>query len=253
MCSNKSVGGLGFRKLQDFNKALLGKQGWRLIVNMDSLASKVYKARYYPNGSFLQATVGNNPSYIWRSIMESQVLLKKGAVRRVGKGTTIDILNDPWLPGHDTYVQTVHDALRGKTVDSLMNLDQSGWDIDLLHDIFEDRDIQLILSIPLNTTNEDVWYWNREKIGQYTVKSADAVIQEDRIVDQQVDTEWWKRMWNLQVPLRVKHFMWRATRDVLPTKDQLLTKRVLVLEFCPICNEGKESVCYLSFCKVMLE
>lgn len=110
MCSNKSVGGLGFRKLQYFNKALLGKQGWRLIVNMDSLASKVYKERYYPNGSFLQATVGNNPSYIWRSIMESQVLLKKGAVRRVGKGTTIDILNDHWLPGHDTYVQTVHDA-----------------------------------------------------------------------------------------------------------------------------------------------
>lgn len=126
-----------------------------------------------------------------------------------------------------------------------MNLDQSGWDIDLLHDIFEDRDIQLILSIPLNTTYEDVWYWNREKMGQYTIKSAYAVIQEDRIVDQQVDTEWWKRMWNLQVPLRVKHFMWRATRDVLPTKDQLLTKRVPVLEFCPICNEGKESIYHL--------
>lgn len=112
---------MGFRKLQDFNVALLGKQGWRLTTQQDSLVSKIYKAPYYPSGTFLTAKVGNNPSYIWRSIMEAQVLLKQGVVRRVGSGINVDILLDPWLPHvEDPYVHTEHMALVGRKVDALM-------------------------------------------------------------------------------------------------------------------------------------
>lgn len=57
MCRKKSQGGMGFRKLRDFNIALVGKQGWRLLTNKTSLVSRIYKARYYPNKSFLTADV----------------------------------------------------------------------------------------------------------------------------------------------------------------------------------------------------
>lgn len=76
MCTKKSSGGLGFRKLQDFNVALSGKQGWRLVANIGSLVERVFKARYYSEGTFLSAKVGNNLSYIWRSIIEAHVILK---------------------------------------------------------------------------------------------------------------------------------------------------------------------------------
>lgn len=106
MSKPKSQGGLGFRKLFDSNVALLGKQGWRLITLENSLVSKIFKARYYPKSTFLTAKIGNNPSYIWRSTMEAQVLLKQGAVRRVGRGNTVSIKNDPWLPHTDNlYIQ----------------------------------------------------------------------------------------------------------------------------------------------------
>lgn len=64
LCARKSEGGMGFRKLHDFNLALLGKQGWRLITKQDSMVRTIYKARYYPNGDFLSAKLGNNPGYV---------------------------------------------------------------------------------------------------------------------------------------------------------------------------------------------
>lgn len=106
LCYRKTQGGMGFRKLHEFNIALLGKQAWHFVTNPECLVSRIYKAWYYPNRTFLNAKLGNNPSYTWRSILEAQVLLKKGAVRRVGSGESIDVENDPWLPQkEDPYIQ----------------------------------------------------------------------------------------------------------------------------------------------------
>lgn len=75
MTPHKSVGGMGFKNLRDFNLSMLGKQGWRLMTNHNSLVSRIYKAPYYPNGNFLSVSLGSNPSYVWRSIWEAKPLL----------------------------------------------------------------------------------------------------------------------------------------------------------------------------------
>lgn len=61
MCKRKSQGGMGFRSIHDFNIALLGKQGWRILKYPEKLVSRVFKARYYPTSSFLRAKLGHNP------------------------------------------------------------------------------------------------------------------------------------------------------------------------------------------------
>jgi hypothetical protein len=68
MGRSKSVGGMGFRDLVLFNKAMLAKQGWRFLQNPTSLTAQIFKAKYYPRGDFLGATLGNRHSYAWRSI-----------------------------------------------------------------------------------------------------------------------------------------------------------------------------------------
>ena len=70
--------GMGFKQLKQFNLALLAKQGWRLQLGHESLVYKVFKARYFPRCNFVQAGIGSNPSYAWRSIMATQDIVRRG-------------------------------------------------------------------------------------------------------------------------------------------------------------------------------
>lgn len=60
----KDKGGLGFRDLSMFNKALLAKQVWRMIDNPNSPVAKVFKARYFKHVDIMDAPIGSNPSFI---------------------------------------------------------------------------------------------------------------------------------------------------------------------------------------------
>ena len=91
LCTPKSQGGMGFKQLKQFNLALLAKQGWRLQVGSDSLMFWVFKAHYFPNCDFINAKVGCNPSFTWRSIMAAQSTVCNGVRWQVGNGRSIQI------------------------------------------------------------------------------------------------------------------------------------------------------------------
>ena len=65
LASPKARGGMGFRDLELFNLALLGKHGWRFITNPNSLCARVMKGRYFPDCEFMEATVPQSASAIW--------------------------------------------------------------------------------------------------------------------------------------------------------------------------------------------
>nr|ABN05778.1 Polynucleotidyl transferase, Ribonuclease H fold [Medicago truncatula] len=88
---------MGFKDLTAFNVAMLGKQGWQLQTNLESLVSKIFKARYYPNSSYLDARLGHNPSFVWRSILNAKVVVRQGARWKIGTGFNIPIISEPWI------------------------------------------------------------------------------------------------------------------------------------------------------------
>lgn len=88
---------------------------------------------------------------------------------------------DPWLPHEqDPYVHTKNEGIEGKMVSSLLEPGQSRWDVDLIQDIFDERDRNLIFTIPIQNRAADSWYWRKDKFGQYTVKTAYALTQESQ-------------------------------------------------------------------------
>lgn len=109
LCKSKSGGGLGFRCLHEFNIAPLGKQAWKLLLNPNSMVSMVLKARYYPNSSYLEATLGNNPSYIWRCLLAAQDLIRKGTMaNQLIFGTLLGFLMSNAQPSLPLQLQTMH-------------------------------------------------------------------------------------------------------------------------------------------------
>ena len=63
----------------------------------------MYKARYFPNRDILNASLGNTPSYAWRSICKSIEIIQEGTRWRVGNGKTIHIWDNRRLPTPTTY------------------------------------------------------------------------------------------------------------------------------------------------------
>ena len=73
---SKKDSGMGFRDLRAFNLAMLVKQGWRIIQEIDSLLYWCFKARYFPRTTFLEAVESPNSSFVWKSIMAALPILK---------------------------------------------------------------------------------------------------------------------------------------------------------------------------------
>uniref|UniRef100_A0A803PFI6 Reverse transcriptase zinc-binding domain-containing protein n=1 Tax=Cannabis sativa TaxID=3483 RepID=A0A803PFI6_CANSA len=244
----KEKGGMGFRCLRDFNIALLAKQGWRLLVKEESLVAKVFKARYYPNGNYFSAEIGNNPSYIWRSIKEAQSVVKIGTRRCIGSGQTTNILNEPWLnDDQHPFITSSHPALVNQKVSALVKPTVNDWDEEVLRDVLTERDYKLVLAIPLTQSfMEDKWYWFKENSGLFTVRSAYQLIQDSKPMNGQSDNSgFWRSLWQLKVPPKVKNFLWRACTNCLPTCFQLSLRKVPIEVTCPICHGETETILHI--------
>lgn len=96
----KCKGGMGFRDLNLFNVAMLGKQGWRLITKPESLCARVLKGRYYHDTSFMETTRRKHSSRTWRAILAGRKVLQRGLIRRICDGSSTNVWHDKCLPKH---------------------------------------------------------------------------------------------------------------------------------------------------------
>jgi hypothetical protein len=196
----------------------------------------ILRAKYFPYSSFLGASLGSRPSYAWRSIFSTRDLLKQGLVWRVGNGESINIWGDRWLPTPITYtVQSPHVlSLQENRVQTLIDRDSKCWNVPLLQATFNLEEARVIASIPLSPhLPPDRLIWLGTKNENFSVKSAYhlglEIIERDRGQTSQVEkgTNVWCSLWNLQVPNPIKMFLWRACNDILPTRKNLLKRRMI--------------------------
>lgn len=248
MAIPKIYGGMGFRAMFQFNTAMLCKQGWRILTQPNSLVARVLKAKYFPDCDVLQASLAHTarPSFTWSSILSAQFLLRQGMRKVVGSGTSINIWEDAWLPNDTMRISTPrHSGLNISRVSELMWPGTCTWNAPLLTSLFNPDEVELIQAIPISSAQrQDSWCWNFTPKGHFTVSSAyrlaiQPLIDKHRVRD--IDEATWSSLWDLRIPNKIKIFLWRAFRDMLPTTDALRSRKMNIVAGCSRCGCLRES------------
>lgn len=74
LCQPKVVGGLDFRNITEFNKALLAKQWWRTMQN------EILRAKYFLLWPPNRAMGSQKDSYLWRSLLAGKRLVDERSI-----------------------------------------------------------------------------------------------------------------------------------------------------------------------------
>uniref|UniRef100_A0A803P502 Reverse transcriptase domain-containing protein n=1 Tax=Cannabis sativa TaxID=3483 RepID=A0A803P502_CANSA len=158
--------------------ALLAKQAWRIWSNPESLLHSLLKARYFKSTDFLQAPIGHNPSFTWRSLQWGSQLLKTGLTWKICTGSNIPISASNWIPqiSHPTLLHPIDPSLA--TVSFFVNQDRS-WNTDKLYHFLPSYQAKAVLTIPIDLGHSDSLIWGFHHSGILTVKSAYHLAQLD--------------------------------------------------------------------------
>jgi hypothetical protein len=102
MCIPKKEGGMGFRDLYSFNRAMLAKQTWRLLSSPESLCVRVLRAKYYPTGDLESGTKKGLFIHVAKHLGGAQNFQTRTYLEGWRYGSQINIWNDPWIPTSPT-------------------------------------------------------------------------------------------------------------------------------------------------------
>uniref|UniRef100_A0A2N9GQD2 Reverse transcriptase zinc-binding domain-containing protein n=1 Tax=Fagus sylvatica TaxID=28930 RepID=A0A2N9GQD2_FAGSY len=250
LCRNKVDGGMGFRDLSLFNQALLAKQGWRLLQNSNTLLHKVLKAKYFPNCSFMEAKIPSHSSYSWRSLAQARHVIRRGTRWRIGNGSEVSIWRDKWINSmHPCKILSPRQILPDSAmVSDLVDPESNQWKEQLIDSIFWPEEAAQIKSIPMFSTRSDSLVWMGTPTGTFTTRSAYHMLAEDKNGQMGSSSNperlhaFWKSIWRVNVPHKIRVFMWRACSSCLPTKTSLFTRGVTSFSLCPICLDEAETM-----------
>jgi hypothetical protein len=183
-------------------------------------------------------------------MIEGRDTLKIGLIRRIGNGTTTKIWEDTWLPREENMRPYGCRVANPPTlVSELIDGANATWNKARVEEVFLPMDARTIMSIPLCTrAMTDFWSWQFEKQGVFTVKSAYNML----VATRQRREAWlegspgssrtnmeagsWKLLWKVQVPAKIRMFLWRLSKHSLPTEDVRAHRHMSDSPSCGLCG-----------------
>ncbi|CAN0887225.1 hypothetical protein LINGRAHAP2_LOCUS15567, partial [Linum grandiflorum] len=107
--------------------------------------------------------------------------------------------------------------------------------------------------LPLAPTN-DCWIWHYAINGEYKVKSGYRLSRDLTSTKRNIKfgpallhSSDWTKLWSLPIQPKLKFFMWKVFHDVLPIKEALQQRSVVIDALCPVCGIREESLFHLFF------
>ncbi|GJV01911.1 hypothetical protein Tco_1335480 [Tanacetum coccineum] len=249
VCLPMDEGGLGIRRLDDFNKALMTTQVWKLLVRKESLWVEwihVYKLR---GRSFWDIPYRGNMTWGWRNVLKLRPLIREFIWKKLGNGLTTSVWFDRWciqspladlISSRDIFREGFNKET--KVCDLVINgvLD---WPTSWLSKY---PSLNAIVSPVLVPNSHDLLEWRNED-GLVCSFSAHTVWNTIRARGTKVS--WYDAVWfSCCIPKHAVH-LWLVIRRRLKTQDTLRhwDNMIYALVTCSLCETQPDSHDHLFF------
>ncbi|XP_075657106.1 uncharacterized protein LOC142627188 [Castanea sativa] len=132
-------------------------------------------------------------------------------------------------------------------VSSLINPDLGLWKSKEVKRVFLPHEASLVLGIPLSHRKPPNHVsWSCTPSEEFSTSSAYKLLTTSASTDQAISSNQanqrriWKGIWKMQVPNKIKHFVWRIFNNALPTKCNLKRRHIIDSDLRELCKDTPE-------------
>ncbi|KAM6584506.1 hypothetical protein CsatB_011508 [Cannabis sativa] len=249
ICKPKMHGGLGIKKFSDLNMALISKLDWTLASGEEKPWCSLFLAKYGKrNDSFWSVKLPEAASKVARGILTSRDFIRGESCWLIANGNMTDIWHSPWIPwlSWNEYIAAFNPRIQEPRVKLMSNFinERGELMIESLADWFNPRvGNQLGRVELLSNGDKDKLIWRDSIDGSFSVRQAYLSLIKPRLG---MCSNVWKEIWKAPVHERVKLFLWKVCKDILPCGSRLRT--VFGNDsHCVLCSDGEDSILHLFF------
>ncbi|KAK4394033.1 hypothetical protein Sango_1874100 [Sesamum angolense] len=159
---------------------------------------------------------------------------------------------DRWLSREPDFkpTRTMFGPLDDLHVSDLIDHSNSSWRTALIVENFHPFDAQHILAIQLGRNNSQDHGSKSRNVSVKTVhhlalKPAENSSPSD-IVEVVITTNW-NFIWQQLVSNKIKVFGWKKCNNALPSVNNLMKRKVEIVDFCPVCEAVGENIPHALF------
>ena len=172
-------------------------------------------------------------------------VIRKGTRWRIGDGHSVKIWGDSWIPTktNPKIISPIMHEQAGAKVSCLIDQQQWLWNEDILDNTFYEFEATMIKKIPLcKSQQRDVLTWSFTLDGDYMVKLGYKFLQNETLQQKLGPSNTdsmkplWIAIWSLDIPGKVRNFVWRSCKNSLPTKTNLMQRKALKENLCEQCK-----------------
>lgn len=214
MCTSKEVGGAGFKKLEQQNRAFIMKVGFAIRSRPELLWVQVLRCKYGWDDLKGPLVMNQRCSLLWRHLLKVWPDVEIGTRWELGDGSRVHFWKDSWVSDVGPLnLVAFRDLSPGELCLSVRHFvtTEGSWNWDLFRG---DLWVHILKSIagcpvPKDIDGEAACFWDREADGQFSVSSA-----YDMLGDAETDghDHLWRRVWKWEGAERVRVFLWLVAR-----------------------------------------
>jgi hypothetical protein len=213
ICLPKEDGGLGFRRMHEFNLSLTTKLGWKLLSNTGCLWVNQLQKKYIKYGNFISSLNPSSALWLWKGIQKIKPFIFAGACLMDSQSSSSSIWSSNWvlsLPSFKPIPKFPFNRnIQALQIRDLIEPLLAHWKAPAIYSLFDSTSAQEILNTRIFTAPGPSYLWTPTSFGHFSVSSAYKFITASSSNPSTKPPHFWNSLWKLKLNDRLRLFLWK--------------------------------------------